>query len=133
MNDKELRNKVHSAMYSLIKEKGSASPAEVLMAADILSKADYESWRGGRIDYLERACKTTLRKLSLVNREIRAFAEKNGLKPSYTACVRHVRVKSIRLRFSKSGDENIERQYATHYLGSGNPGKPEKTAESPKE
>ena len=31
-NDKELQVKVHSAMYTLIKDKGVASPVEVLIA-----------------------------------------------------------------------------------------------------
>jgi len=116
MNDKELHGKVHSAMYGLIKEKGVASPAEVLMSIGVLSKEDYENWRFGRVDYLERVCKINLRKLSLVNREIRSFASKNDLKPSWTDYRKWGKGNSIRLRFSKSGDENVERLYATHYV-----------------
>ena len=121
-NDKELQVKVHSAMYTLIKDKGVASSAEVLIAIGALSKDDYERWRRGGVDFLERVCKINLRKLSLVAREIRAYARKHDLKPSWTD---YRRWKSkpgkdapdIRLRFSKSGDEGIERQYATHYVG----------------
>ena len=43
MNDKELKGKVHSAMYTLIKDKGFATPVDVLMAVGVLSKADYEN------------------------------------------------------------------------------------------
>ena len=56
MNNHELQVKVHSAMYTLIKEKGIASPVEVLMAIGVLSKEDYENWRRGRVTYLERVC-----------------------------------------------------------------------------
>jgi hypothetical protein len=41
-NDHDLQVKVFSAMYMLIKEKGVASPAEVLIAIGALSKEDYE-------------------------------------------------------------------------------------------
>ena len=121
--DKQLQVKVHSAMYMQIKEKGIASPVEVLMAIDALSKEDYEKWRNGRIDYLERVCKINLRKLSLINREIHAYARKHDLKPSWTFYNRWGKKrkdstgKTIKLRFSKSGGENIEKQYATHYVG----------------
>jgi hypothetical protein len=72
---------------------------------------------------LERACKINLRKLSLVNRELRAYARKHDLKPSWSFYNKWGKKrkdstgKTIKLRFSKSGDENIEKQYATHYVG----------------
>ena len=116
MNNEELRKKVHAAMYSLIKEKGVASPTEVLIAIGVLSKENYERWRMGKVDYLERVCQINLSKLSTINREIRAFAKKNNLKPSWTDYRRWGKGQSTRLRFSKSGDENIERSYATHYI-----------------
>ena len=115
-NDHDLQVKVHSAVYHLIKNKGVASPAEVLIAIGVLSKEDYENWRFGRVDYLERVCKTDLRKLSFVNHEIRVYARKYDLKPSWTAYNKWGKGDNIRLRFSKSGDENIEKLYATHYV-----------------
>jgi hypothetical protein len=115
-NDKALQAKVHSAMYNIIKGKGVASPAEVLIAIGVLSKEDYERWRFGKIDYLQRVCKVNLRKLALINREIRAYARKHDLKPSWTDYRKWGKGKNIRLRFSKTGDENIEKSYATHYV-----------------
>jgi len=129
-NDKELQIKVHSSMYTLIKEKGVASPVEVLIVIGALSKDDYERWRNGSVDFLERVCKINLRKLSLVNHEIRAYARKHDLKPSWTFYNKWGKKrkgsdgKAIKLRFSKSGDENIEKQYATHYVSQ------QKTAEA---
>jgi len=122
-NDKELQVKVHSAMYHLIKEKGVASPAEVLIAIGALSKADYERWRHGQVDFLERVCKMNLRKLSFINHEIRAYARKHDLKPSWSFYKKWKTNKkgnsgtTVKLRFSKSGDVGIEKQYATHYVG----------------
>ena len=48
MNNGELKAKVHSAMYSLIKKNGVASPVEVLIEIGVLSKEKYEDWRFGR-------------------------------------------------------------------------------------
>jgi hypothetical protein len=116
MNDKELIGKVHSAVYSLANGKGYAAPVDVLMAIGVLSKADYENWRNGRVDCLERVCKVNLKKLSTINREIRAYAQKHNLKASWTDYRKWGKGENIRLRFSKSGDEGIERLYATHYV-----------------
>jgi len=45
LNDKELKQKVNTAMYTLIKEKGFAAPTDVLIAVAVLSSTDYERWR----------------------------------------------------------------------------------------
>jgi hypothetical protein len=116
MNNKELIGKVHSAIYTLIKDKGVAVPVEVLITVGVLSKADYENWRFGRVDYLERVCKVNLKKLSTINHEIRVYAKKQNLKASWTDYRKWGKGENIRLRFSKSGNEQIERLYATHYV-----------------
>jgi hypothetical protein len=115
-NDKKLQTQVHSAMYNLIKNKGVASTVEVLIAIGALSKDDHERWRFGCVDFLERVCKINLRKLSLVNHEIRAYAQKHDLKPSWSDYRKWGKGHHIRLRFSKGGAENIEKLYATHYM-----------------
>ena len=116
MNNKELYNKVQSAMYTLIKDKGIAAPVDVLILVGVLSKEDYERWRHGKVDYLERLCKINLSKLSTINHEIRVYARKNNLKASWTDYRTWGKGSKDRLRFSKSGDENIEKLYATHYI-----------------
>ncbi|MDR0301742.1 MAG: hypothetical protein LBI04_05440 [Treponema sp.] len=116
MNDIELRKKVHSTMYMLIKNKGVVSPVDVLMEIGVLSKEKYEDWRFGRVSYLERVCQINLSKLSTINHEIRVFAQKNNLKPSWTDYRKWGKGTNTRLRFSKSGNEQIERLYATHYV-----------------
>ena len=120
MNNIELQKKVRSAVYTLIKEKGVAAPVEVLIKIEVLSKEDYENWRFGRVPYLEKVCKINLGKLSTINREIRAYAKKANLKSSWTDYkkwgVKNGQAPKPKLRFSKSGDEQVERQYATHYV-----------------
>jgi hypothetical protein len=116
MNNKDLIEKVHSTMNSLINGQGYAAPVDVLMALGVLSKADYENWRFGRVDYLERVCMINLKKLSTINREIRAYAKQNNLKASWSDYLKWGKGVKIRLRFSKSGHEGIERSYATSYV-----------------
>ena len=119
MNDKEIVGKVHNSMYHQLKTGGVAVPVQVLMDIGVLSKEDYEKWRYGKVDYLERVCKINLRKLSSIMREVRVYAKKNSLKPSWTFYKQWGKKgekPSIKLQFSKSGDEGIERGYATHYV-----------------
>ena len=123
MNKNEIRVKVQSAMHGLIREKGSASSVDVLITIGVLSKDDYEGWRNGKVDYLEHVCKVSLGKLSSINREIRAYAKQHNLKPSYTDYRKWGKGEKTKLRFSKSGDNNIEKLYATHYVDEQRSGK----------
>ena len=118
MNNGEIVGKVHSSMYHQLQKTGIATPVNVLMDLGVLAEADYENWRYGRVDYLERVCKVNLHKLAFIMKEVRAYARKNGLKPSWTFYKQWGRKNkpNIKLRFSKSGDEGIERNYATHYV-----------------
>ena len=119
MNNNELVGKIHNSMYQQIQKSGMAVPVQVLMDVGVLAPSDYENWRDGRVDYLERVCKVNLSKLSFIMREIRAYAGKSGLNPSWTYYKRRGlkgQKPAVKLRFSKSGDENIERSYATHYV-----------------
>ena len=124
MNNRELGAKVRSAVYLQCRNRGFAAPVDVLMEVGYLSKQDYENWRYGRVDYLERVCKANLSKLSLVMREMRSYAAKAGLKPSFCYYKRWGTKKKngqgrkpvIPLWFSKSGDPEIERRYATHFV-----------------
>ena len=115
-SDKEIINKIHSSMYSLVNENGYVSTVDVLIAISVLSKEDFENWRMGKVDYLERVCKINLSKLSVINHEIRAYAKQHELKPSWTDYRKWGKGENTRLRFSKSGDAQIEKLYATHYI-----------------
>ena len=119
MNSNDMKGKIHNSMYQQLQKNGIAVPVQVLMDLDILSKEDYEQWRFGKVDYLERVCKVNLSKLSLIMREIRSYAAKNNLKASWTFYKQwglKNRPHAKNLRFSKSGSEDIEKAYATHYI-----------------
>ena len=124
MDDQELIRKVHSSVYHQCQRRGYATPVDVLMDVGVLTKNRYEDWRFGRVDHLERVCTVDLRKLSFIMHQMRVYAQKAGLKPSF-CFYKQWGVKKrngqghkpvIQLRFSKSGDPDVERWYATHFV-----------------
>lgn len=117
MNNVQLKCKVWSVAGDILKEKNYISSVDMLMKMEVLSYKDYENWRFNRIPYLEKVCRTNMSKLSLMMKELRAYAGENQLKPSLTAYYQWgVKGKRIPLRFSKYGKPNIEEAYATHFV-----------------
>lgn len=126
MKESEWIGKIYSSMKQQCKKRGYAAPVDVLMDIGVLPKQKYEDWRNGRVDYLERVCTVNLHKLSFIMSQIRAYARKQGLKPSFYYYKQWgVKKKNgqghkpvVPLRFSKSGNAEIEKNYATHYVDS---------------
>ncbi|MGN0341227.1 MAG: hypothetical protein ACI4DO_00375 [Roseburia sp.] len=124
MDDKELIGKIHSAMYHQCQHRGYATPVDVLMDIGVLPKKEYEDWRFGRVPYLESVCLVNLRKLSFIMHQMRVYARKSELKPSFCYYKQWgVKKKNgqghkpvLPLRFSKSGNPEIEKWYATHFV-----------------
>lgn len=124
MTESELIGKIHSSMYHQCQSRGYAAPVDVLLEIGVLPKQKFEDWRHGRVDYLERVCTVNLRKLSFIMHQMRVYAQKNGLKSSVTVYKQWAVKKKngqgrkpvILLRFSKSGDPEIEKWYATHFV-----------------
>lgn len=96
--------------------RGFAAPVDVLMDLGLLDNARYEDWRRGRVPYLEAVCMGNLHKLSAILKEMQDYARSMGWKESLSD-YRQWGAKSRKLRFSKSGNPNVENAYATHYIG----------------
>lgn len=95
MNNKEIISSVHNSMYQQVKKTGYATSEQVLIDLKYLSKEDYEKWRFGKIDYLERVCKVNLHKLNFILSQMQAYAKSADLKQSYTYYgERKIRIKS---------------------------------------
>ena len=116
MNNTDLRNKIKLIGKEIIEEKGYLTSIDVLLKLDYLSEKDYENWKFGKVEYLEKVCGVNLKKLSTINKTIREISGQWNLKKSWTAYNKYGKGKKIRLRFSKSGNEQIEQAYATHYI-----------------
>lgn len=124
MKDGNLNGKIQSSMYHQCQERGYATPVDVLMDIGVLPKKKYEDWRFGRVAYLERECTVNLRTLSAIMHQMRVYAKRTGLKPSFCYYKQwgikkrsgQGKKKIIPLRFSKNGNPDVEKWYATHFV-----------------
>lgn len=83
-NHDNLVGEVGNSMYHQVNNTGYATAVQTLMGMHILSKEDYERWRNGQVPYLEKVCKANLKKLAAILNEMKRYATKNNLKPSFT-------------------------------------------------
>lgn len=116
MNNTDLEKKIPEIINELSQEKGYVSSVDVLLELNYLAQADYENWRFGKVECLEKVCKTSLNKLKTINQIIRRTSVKMNLKPSWTAYNKYGKGPKNRLQFSKSGNATIENAYSTHYV-----------------
>lgn len=116
MNNEEIKAMVEKSANEIISTKGYVAAVDILIKMNVLSDKDYEEWRFGKVPYLEKVCKVNLSKMSLIMKTLKNYARVNHLKPSYTAYKKWGKGKKDDLQFSKTGDPNIEKAYATHYI-----------------
>jgi hypothetical protein len=108
---KKLHARVTAAAGAAFAQRKVVTPIDVLVGVGWLQPSLLEEWRKGRVPYLEAVVTAGLGKISKAMKYFRDWAQHSGLKPTETV----YRRRSHRLRFSKSGDENIERAYRTHW------------------
>ena len=82
-----LEERVARAAETALSRQQYVSAIDVLCGMGLLSSTGIESWRKGRIDFLERVIQGNLSKISSSMAVFRHWA-KEGLKPSETAYVR---------------------------------------------
>jgi hypothetical protein len=117
-NQKQLESRVHRAAEAALQRQHYVSAIDVLCGMGLLSLVHVDAWRKGRVDFLERVIQGNLKKLSTSMSMFRHWAREKGLKPTETQYIRRTRVGKVDLRFSKSGDPGIERNYRTHFVSS---------------
>ena len=127
MNNQQLEQKLNEVTSALFKEKGYITFVDVFMALGYLDKKDYEGWRMRRVPYLEQVIKVNLGKISFIMKSVRKNCKRGNCRESWTAYHSWGKGKKVPLRFSKSGDKNIEQTYSTHFL---KPKKPAATGDS---
>src|SRR5579862_6597984 len=86
-----LRDRVISAAEAALADHHYVSAIDVLTGAGMLSPVHVQSWRKGRIDFLERVMQGNLKKISEAMSVFRKWAVEKGLKPSVTGYVRATR------------------------------------------
>ncbi len=108
--------RVVRAVDGILQHERFVSPVDVFIGLNLLLTEDLRKWRLGQIPYLERAIHCNLSKASRILRILRLYAHDLKLKPSYTAYMKWGKGKRTPLRFSKTGDPNIEEAYSRHFL-----------------
>ena len=116
MNQNKLEKAIRNSVHELLKEKKYVSTVDLLIRLNYLSEADYEKWRFGKIEFLEKVCKVNLSRLNFINRSLNIIGSEMNLRKSWTAYMKYGKGPKVRLRFSKSNDEKIEQRYSTHYV-----------------
>lgn len=116
LSRKKLQSKLSIVTSELLKEKGYISFVDVFIKLGYLDPKDYENWRMKRVPYLERVIKINLDKINYIMKTVRRNSLHGKLKPSWTAYKSWGKGKKIDLRFSKFGDPNVEKLYATHFV-----------------
>ena len=115
-NQSKLESRVHRAAEAALFCRQYVSAVDVLCGMGLLASAQVDSWRKGRVDFLERVIQGNLKKISSSMAIFRRWAREKGLKPSETQYMRHSRTGTVVLQFSKSGDPGIEKSYRTHFV-----------------
>lgn len=109
--------KIARAVADILRTNPVVAPVEVLIQMGRLSRKDYEGWRFGRVPYLERVIQGNLSKANRILRILRLHAHDLNLRPSSTAYMKWGKGPKTRLRFSKTGDPNVEEAYARCFIG----------------
>ncbi len=96
----------------VVSMKGSVSVIDLMVGIGWLAQDKLTDWKQGKVTYLEQVIIANLGKISKVMKEFKAWAIHSKLEPRFTV-YKH---KNCRLRFSKTGEPNIEKVYSTHYV-----------------
>ncbi len=108
--------KIVKAVAVELQSRNFITPVEVFISMGLLERRDVENWRAGQIPYLEQAVQCNLSKASRILQILRFHAHDLNLKPSMTVYKRKTVGGKMPLRFSKSGEKNIEEAYARHFV-----------------
>jgi hypothetical protein len=116
VNRRELDQAALEAADRCLKAKGYISMVDVLMELGKLSRENYERRRFRQVPFLERVIHGNVAQLNAMLRAVQINSARGNMKASWTAYMSWGKGQRQPLRFSKSGDPNLERAYATHYL-----------------
>lgn len=76
--DKEVKRLVNLNWY----QQGYVCAVDVLRQLGVLKEKDYEDWRFGRVEYLEKVCGANLSRLTLISKLKRKHARGLAMKGS---------------------------------------------------
>jgi hypothetical protein len=112
-----LEQRIIQAAEHALKAHGYVATIDVLGGIGWLHYSGVESWRQGRIEYLEELIQARPDNLSAAKRILHEWVLDRGLKPVETGYVARSRARGP-LRFTRDGDPAEERAYRTHWVSS---------------
>jgi hypothetical protein len=108
--DDPLFPRIARAVSTILKRSTAVAPVDVLVHMGVLAPRDLARWRRGEVAYLEQVIAGNLTRLGRALRILRMHAHDLNLVP---------REERYSRRFSKSGDREVERAYARHFVWPG--------------
>jgi hypothetical protein len=111
--------RIERAVASILARGKIAALVDVLVKMDLLAPSDLDDWRFGRVPHLERVARGGLSCLSRLLHILGFHCHDLNLVPSHTAYVKGGKGPRTPLRFTKTGDERLEKIYARHFAWPG--------------
>ncbi len=113
---RNLEKRVVEAAEAALARQQYVSAIDVLCGMRLLLPSHVDSWRKGRVDYLEQVIQGNPSKISSSVQIFHRWAREKKLKPSEAVYACTTRSGTTPLRFSESGDPGIEKHYRTHFV-----------------
>ena len=117
--DDPLYPRIERAVTRILAKGKAVAPVAVLVDMGLLAPEKLEDWRRGRVRYLEAVINCNLTRLSRILRILGFHAHDLKLVPSVTAYMRWGKGPTPRLRFTLTGEPNLEEAYARHFVWPG--------------
>jgi hypothetical protein len=112
----KLEERVYRAAEAALVRQHYVSLIDVLCGMGLLASSAIDSWRQGRIDFLESEIQGSPKKISSSISIFLRWAQEKALKPSEIDYVRPVRSGTVPLQFFNGGDTQTEKIFRTHYV-----------------
>jgi len=107
--------RVVMAVGKILDRSDVVTPCDIFIEMGNLSKKNYEAWCKGQVPYLERVFEGSLSKANRILRIISFHVHDLNMVPQQAVYHQLGKGKNQILKFSKSGDPNIEKAYSRHY------------------
>ena len=104
------------AVAKILSKTDEVSPVGVLLEMGNLNKKNFDAWLKGQVPYLERVFEGSLSKANRILKITGFHVHDLNMVPKKIVYRQQGKGKNRILRFSKSGDNNIEEAYSRHYI-----------------
>jgi len=108
--------RVVRAVANILARSDVVAPVDVLLEMGNLTQKNHEAWYRGHVPYLERVFAGSLSKANRILRLIGFHVHDLNMLPRRTVYHQWGQGTTRLLRFSKSGNQDVEKAYATHYV-----------------